>query len=68
MYTSQSKKEKNTLRKRGRRRPAAHNKKYKENMPERVSIDDIADWLPSWVFSRQLSDAELRGRVRGRSL
>ena len=41
---------------------------YKDAVPERVQIDDIADWLPSWVFSRHLSDAELRQPLRGRSI
>ena len=41
---------------------------YKDAIPERVQIEDIADWLPSWVLSRHLSDAELRQPLKGRSI
>ena len=65
MYRSYTKKAR-TKRRLIRRKESA--KGYKDQIPERISIEEMSDWLPSWVFSRHLSDSEMRQPLRGKSI
>ena len=59
--------------KRKGRKRAAKPKKKAENADkkptrERVDIEEMAEWLPSWVLPRHLTESELRQPLKGRSL
>jgi len=62
----------NYTRKSRRKRKLLRRKKvsrgYKDQIPERVVIEEMSDWLPSWVYPRHLSDSEMRQPLRGKSI